>query len=58
LIRSPCEGTTYDFADAAEFVLQGLRINYRLLPEVVSQARLFDTDNLKRSLFAILGAGT
>lgn len=58
LFGEASEGTTYDFGEAADFVLQGLRINYRLLPEAVSHLRLFDTDNLKRSLFAILGAGS
>lgn len=48
------DGDTFEFADAAEFVLQALRINYRLLPEIASRLRLFTTENVSPALFAIL----
>jgi hypothetical protein len=46
---------SFMYSDAADFVLSGLRINYRLLPEVASRLGLFTTQNITRALFAILG---
>lgn len=43
------------FADAAEFILSGLRINYRLPPEAASHLRLFTKDNVLSSLLAVMG---
>jgi hypothetical protein len=44
-----------DFADAADFVLAGLRVNYRLAPEAASHLRLFTKENVLTSLMAIMG---
>ncbi|MDE2100762.1 MAG: hypothetical protein KGL39_26185 [Patescibacteria group bacterium] len=56
LFVNASEGTTYEFAEAANFVLSALRINYRLVPELASHVRLLNTDNVTACLFAILGA--
>jgi hypothetical protein len=49
------EGDEYAFAEAADFVLSGLRINYRMLPEVASQLELFSKSTVNTGLFSILG---
>jgi len=43
------------FAEAAEFILMALRINYRLTGEVASQLRLFTKENVLSAMFAVLG---
>lgn len=47
--------TEFQFSEAAEFVLQGLQINYRLTPELVSELGLFTKSNVLHAMFAILG---
>lgn len=48
-------GAGLDYADMWAFVVQALRINYRITPEVVSYLRLFDQHNVIRALFAAIG---
>lgn len=43
------------FADGAEFILQALRINYRITPEVVSAQRLFTKEIVLRAMLAVMG---
>jgi hypothetical protein len=49
------EGDEYAFADAADFVMAGLRINYRLVPELASQLELFSKSTVNTGLLSILG---
>jgi len=51
------EGDQFDFGQAAHFVLAGLRINYRLLPEVASRLKLLNTENVTTAMFAIMNPG-
>lgn len=48
-------GETFPFNLAADFALQGLRVNYRVVPELVNHLPLFNTENVSRVLFAICG---
>lgn len=49
------DGDAFDFAEAAEFVLLGLRTNYRLVPEAASHLRLFTKETVTQALFGIIG---
>lgn len=49
------EGTQFSFGDAADFVLAGLRINYRLPAEAASQLELFSKETINAAMRAILG---
>ncbi len=43
------------YPDIWAFVVKSLRLNYRITPEVVSELRLFDQDNILRVLFEAVG---
>lgn len=43
------------FADGAEFILQALRINFRMTPEVASVRRLFTKEIILRAMLAVMG---
>lgn len=45
---------TFLFSDAADFILQALRINYRITAETVAHLRLFSTDTLRAAILAVL----
>lgn len=47
--------TTFFYRDAIDTVLNALRLNYRLTPEVQNALRLLNTDNLERAILAITG---
>lgn len=47
------QGQEIDFSEAANFVMKGLRINYRLLPEIAGHIRLFNTENVMPALLSI-----
>jgi len=44
-----------DYSEIWKFVVQALRLNYRITAEVVNHLRLFDQDNILRTLFAAVG---
>lgn len=45
----------FSYADAADFVLSALRVNYRLTPEAASHLRLFTKESVTAALFAVMG---
>lgn len=47
-------GTPFNFAELADFVERTLSLNYRLVPEVASFLKLFDTENVGLCLSTIL----
>jgi hypothetical protein len=49
------EEAVIDYGEAADFVLAGLRVNYRLPDEVTNHLRLFTKENVLTSLLAIMG---
>ena len=49
------EGTKFDYGEAASFVVSGLRVNYRLTPEVASRLALFTTRNVFDAVLSITG---
>lgn len=53
-IQAPT-GSTFSFTEAADFVLSALRINYRVVPELVNELRLFTKENVRSALYALLG---
>lgn len=48
------QSKTHNFGEIAEFCVRCLRQNYRLLPEVVSHLKLFNTQNLSHAMAALL----
>lgn len=54
ILKDILAGNTHDFGRLADFVSRCLNQNYRLLPEVVSHLRLFDTDNIQSAVAALL----
>lgn len=53
---APQEGTsTFSYNALMGFLLRGLRLNYRILPEVASHLKLFNTENVRAPLFTVIG---
>lgn len=44
------------YSEVLTFLIKMLRMNYRVVPELVSQLRLFNTSNLSLPMLAVLGA--
>jgi hypothetical protein len=48
--------TVLSYSELFAFLLKGLRLNYRIVPEVVTALALLNTGNVQSPLFAMIGA--